>query len=328
MIRKSTSLLLGVLLLCAVCPASPKNAPALRMHLPRTVRVRGESLNMGRICVIRGSDAKLCNKVSDIKMGRLPFSGEKITIDRRTILSRLAANGIGPSMIRITGAQKVVVVLDETTFEAAKLIKSAEAFLKKTRPGPDGCSWRLVSRPADLKVMAEDNIRLIPHIGKAKFKRHIEVIVAAVGSKKRELGRAKILFKPVYRVRQAAAIKNITSGETFTKANATVRIISVERKPVGEWTSPFGLVASRDIRAGAVIRPGVMKTPKPTLVIRRNQTVRMKIVGLGFVVTGVGKALSNGRVGELIKVQNTDSKRIVTARVAFDGTVRPIYGKR
>ncbi|MCK4624850.1 MAG: hypothetical protein KAV00_06040 [Phycisphaerae bacterium] len=30
----------------------------------------------------------------------------------------------------------------------------------------------------------------------------------------------------------------------------------------------------------------------------------------------------------MIKVRNTDSKRIITARVAFDGTVRPIYGKR
>ncbi len=328
MIRKSASILLGVLLLCAVCPASPKKAPALRMHLPRTVRVRGESLNMGRIGVIRGSDAKLCKKVSDIKMGRLPFSGEKITIDRRTILSRLATAGIGPRMIQITGARKVVVMLDEKTFESARLIKSAEAFLTRTRPGPDGCSWKLVRQPKDLKVTSADNIQLKPRLGKAKSKRYIEVIVAAVGSKKRELGRAKILFKPVYRVQQAVAIKNITSGETFTKTNTVVRIVSVERKPTREWTSPFGLMASRDIRVGAVIRPGLMKTPKPALVIRRNQTVQMKIVGLGFVISGVGKAMSNGRVGELIKVRNTDSKRIITARVAFDGTVRPIYGKR
>ncbi len=328
MIRKSAILLLGVLLLWDICPASPKKAPAIRMHLPRTVRVRGESLNMGRISVIRGSDTKLCKKVSDIKMGRMPFSGEKITIDRRTILSRLATTGIGPRMIRITGAAKVVVMLDEKTFGAAKLIKSAEAFLKKTRPGPDGCSWRLVRQPKNLKVTSEDKIQLKPRLGKAKSKRYIEVIVAAVGSKKRELGQVKILFKPVYRVRQAVAIKNITSGETFTKANTTIRIVSVEHKPAREWTSPFGLMASRDIRAGAVIRPGLVKTPKPALVIRRNQTVQMKIVGLGFVISGVGKAMSDGRVGELIKVQNTDSKRIITARVAFDGTVRPIYGKR
>ena len=189
MIRKSVGLLLGVLLLCSVCPASPKNEPVLRMHLPRTVRVRGESLNMGRIGVIRGSDAKLRKKVSDIKMGRLPFSGEKITIDRRTILSRLATAGIGLKMIQITGAKKVVVMLDEKTFEAAKLIKSAEAFLKKTRPGPDGCSWKLVRQPKDLKVMSADNIQLIPRLGKAKSKRYVEVISAAVGSKNANLDR-------------------------------------------------------------------------------------------------------------------------------------------
>ncbi len=326
MIRKSVSLF-AVLLLCGICPASEKEKPALRMHLPRTVRVRGESLSLGLIGVIRGSDAKLLKKVSDIPMGRIPWSGEKITIDRRTILSRLATAGVSPSMVRITGAEKVAVLLDETTFEAKKLVRSAEAFLKKTRPGPAGCSWRLVRQPKDLKVPTEQNIQLKPRLGKAAMKRYVTVVVAAVGGE-RELGRTKILFRLVYPMRQAVAIRDIASGETFTSKNTVVRVVSADRKPTGNWTSPFGLVAARDISAGKVIRTGLMKAKKPAIVVRRKQTVQMKVVGLGFVVTGVGKALSDGRVGDLIKVQNIDSKRIVTARVAFDGTVRPIYEKR
>ncbi len=326
MLRKSASLTV-VLLLCGLCPASGGNKPALRMHLPRAVRARGAALNLGLIGVIRSSDAKILKKASDIPMGRMPFSGEKITFDRRTILSRLATAGINPSMIRITGAEKVLVMLDETTFKAARLVRSADAFLKKTRPGPAGCSWRLVRQPGDMKVPTEENIQLKPCLGKAATKGYVTVVVAAVGGK-RELGRAKMLFRLVYPMRQAVAIKDITSGEIFTQKNTVVRVVSVDRRPTGDWISPFGLIAARDIPAGKAIRSGLMKAKRPIIVVRRKQAVQMKVVGLGFVVTGIGQALSDGRVGDLIKVRNIDSKRVVTARVAFDGTVRPIYGKR
>ena len=130
MIRKSVSFFV-VLLLCGISPASDSDKPAVRMHLPRSVRVRGQSLRLGLVGVIRGSDAKLCKKVSDVTMGRMPLSGEKIIIDRRTILSRLATSRISASMIRITGAEKVAVILDETTFEAAKLGRHKFRFKNK-----------------------------------------------------------------------------------------------------------------------------------------------------------------------------------------------------
>jgi flagella basal body P-ring formation protein FlgA len=62
-------------------------------------------------------------------------------------------------------------------------------------------------------------------------------------------------------------------------------------------------------------------------VIQRNQTVRLRVQGAGFLITGVGQALQEGRVGEYIKVRNVDSKRVVTGRVAFDGAVEPVIPK-
>jgi len=71
-----------------------------------------------------------------------------------------------------------------------------------------------------------------------------------------------------------------------------------------------------------------LKAQRPAVVVRRNKTVQMRIQGLGFIIVATGQALEDGRPGELIKVRNADSKRIITARVGFDGTVSPVYNNK
>ncbi len=46
--------------------------------------------------------------------------------------------------------------------------------------------------------------------------------------------------------------------------------------------------------------------------------------GKGFVISGVGQAMESGRVGDLIRVRNIDSKRIIIVRIAGDGTGTPL----
>ena len=70
------------------------------------------------------------------------------------------------------------------------------------------------------------------------------------------------------------------------------------------------------------------KTPKPPVVIERNQTVVIRIDRAGLVVTAMGKAMQQGKLGENIKVRNVDSQRVILAKVNEDGTVEPVLLKR
>jgi len=152
----------------------------------------------------------------------------------------------------------------------------------------------------------------------------VKVTVAAVDGK-RELASSVLTFKLIYPVRQTVATKDIPVGSAVTEANAKVRIVMMEQAPKGEWTPPYGMVASRAIPAGSVIRPALLRAKKTEIVVRRNQAVTMRIEGIGFVVTALGRALQQGRVGDVIKVRNVDSRRIINATVRSDGTVQPIY---
>jgi flagella basal body P-ring formation protein FlgA len=84
------------------------------------------------------------------------------------------------------------------------------------------------------------------------------------------------------------------------------------------------LVARRPLRAGTVIRPGMIGIAKPQIILKRNQNVIIKFDKFGLVITATGKAMQDGRTGECIKVKNVDSQRIIMARVLEDGTVEPV----
>ena len=74
-----------------------------------------------------------------------------------------------------------------------------------------------------------------------------------------------------------------------------------------------------------MLRESMLRSAQPEVVVERNQAVVMKIDGVGFTLRWLGRALEDGRPGEVIKVRNVDSRRVVSARVAYDGTVKPVY---
>jgi flagella basal body P-ring formation protein FlgA len=78
----------------------------------------------------------------------------------------------------------------------------------------------------------------------------------------------------------------------------------------------IGLVVQRTIPAGNIIRQNMVKE---RVVIRRGELVRMVIQASGFSVEGSGVALTDGIKGQMIRVKNTRSNKIVEAVVQDTG---------
>jgi flagella basal body P-ring formation protein FlgA len=100
--------------------------------------------------------------------------------------------------------------------------------------------------------------------------------------------------------------------------------VADEAQPA-DWKSPYGFVASRDIAAGTEINHSNARAPKPQVILERNQSVIIRIDKPGLAVTAMGKSMQKGKLGELIKVKNIDSQRVILARVNEDGTVEPVF---
>jgi len=316
---------LAALLAAAAAAAAPAAAePALQVHLPRAVQVEGEALTLGAISIVRSGNADLAGSASAVALGRAPLPKEEIVLDRPTILGRLGASGIAASDVLVSGADKVVVSRKEATWPAADLVKAAEACLARDRPSPEGSAWRVIRPPmpavgpSGREVRLES--RLVPQdvAGEAK----VEVAVVVDG---RRAAVQSVLFRLSYVQREAVAARDIPAGAVMTGENVTMRTVASDSPPPADWAPPLGQVATQTIRQGAVIRPSQARAPGAAVAVRRSETVIMRIQGAGFLLTGLGQALEDGRPGSLIKVRNTDSSRVVMAKVAADGTVEPVF---
>jgi len=317
------TIIAACMLLAPVALAAGAEA-SLLLHLPREVRVTGGSeLQLADLGVLRGRDETLLAKAATIAMGRAPLAGEQLAFDRRTILSRLAACGIDKRAVTLTGAEQVAVTRNETLIAGEKLLAAAKTLLRE-RASENGWSWRLARGSDSLVAPTLDPIELTARLVETPADGCQTVEVAAVASGRR-VAAAELLFRKVYEVRQSIARREIAAGELLTGDNVEVRVVASESHDPVAWVSPFGQTTVRDVPAGSVIVPSLLRAAAAVKVVDRNATVQMRIEGEGFTMTALGVALEDGRAGELIRVRNADSKRIVTARVAGDGTVLPVY---
>ena len=325
---KSTAALLATA--AAVCIATPVRAgddAVVRVYLPRNVKVTCDALTLGDIALVRCADANTERRAQGLKMGRAPWPREQLVFSRATILSCLGGRRIVQDRVRLSGAPAVTVMRRETVLTGEKLQAAAEDFLR-TLPDTDGtdCIYRVRRKPAELVVSGRADVTLVCALAKGAAPGRVKVAIAA-SRDGRQVGLREATFQRLYKVRRAVAIAEIPAGAALSKENVELRTDFAEQPSPGPWKPPFGLLARRRLAAGTVIRDSLVAEKKPDLVIRRNQVVRMRVQGLGFTVLALGQALQDGRPGDFIRVRNVDSRRIVTVRVAFDGSVEPALGR-
>jgi flagella basal body P-ring formation protein FlgA len=80
-----------------------------------------------------------------------------------------------------------------------------------------------------------------------------------------------------------------------------------------------GMEARRPLRAGEIISATDLRHP---VVVTKGQTVTMMFEAPGVELTAMGRAMSEGGIGDTVTVQNPASFRMVNAIVTAAGTVR------
>jgi flagella basal body P-ring formation protein FlgA len=307
--------------------AAPQGSPSegvfLQIHLPREVSVQSSLVNLGQISVIRGAQPSV-TRASKTGLGRFSVPGQKVVLDRTTILSRLASQGILAEQVRLTGAETVVVRRRQQIVEGDEFIEMAKAFLKQNPPVRSVFESIAVAKPKDL-VLPDPaaDVQLTPRFIRNRARGYVmvQIVVVADGQ---EIGLRNIPFRLKYRCRKAVTLQEIAEGAVLTPENVKIEETMSDRpEPVG-WKPPYGLVAARALPADIAIRQDMIASAQPSVVIRRNETVVIRVERPGLLVTAVGIALQQAHAGEYVKVRNTDSRRVIVCKVNPDGTVEPM----
>ncbi|OHB49454.1 MAG: flagella basal body P-ring formation protein FlgA [Planctomycetes bacterium GWF2_41_51] len=313
-----------VIIVLAIISINCKAESALQIYLPREVTINSASPNLGQVAIIRGKES-LATIAEQVTLGQFSSPGQKITLNRSIVLSRLACSGIPASEVTLTGAEEVTVSQQHQIINGEKFLEAAISYLTENPPHESVCKYNAVRAPADLILQeANGDIRLEAKLAESNIKNQANVIVT-VFSGEQEAGSREAAFILKYNCRKAVTTVDIPAGAIISSENVRVENTVSNNPEPANWAVPYGLAVKRPVPANTEISMGMAEPVKPEIILKRNQNVLIKVDRLGLLVTAMGKTLQEGRAGEYIKVQNLSSQRVILAIVNEDGSVEPVF---
>jgi len=298
-------------------------SPLLQVHLPRQVAVSDSVFTLGQVAILRG-DASVVARAEQIKLGRFSLADQQIAFKRDLVLSRLASSGLNVADVEFSGAETTTVKRQQQTITSDEMAQTAAAFLQENVPELSQCRLVCVRKPRKVVIpAAAGDVKLSASVAydwPTLPTVRIDVVVDGRATESR-----LVAFRPQYQTRSLIAVKDIKKGGVVSPENTQLQNIASGRPQAADWNPPYGYVAKRPIAANSVVEARVLAPPKPRVVLKRNETVLIRLETAGLLITAVGKTLEQGSVGELIRVRNVDSRMIIWARVKDDGSVQPVF---
>lgn len=123
-------------------------------------------------------------------------------------------------------------------------------------------------------------------------------------------------------IRIVVPMRDIARGQVIGESDLGYLTIASSNFMSGMATSPKaleGMQARRILHAGESIRSDDVRAP---ILVTKGQTVTMSFDAPGITLSAMGRAMSEGGMGESITVQNPASYRMVTATITGAGNVR------
>ncbi|WP_249121688.1 flagellar basal body P-ring formation chaperone FlgA [Stutzerimonas stutzeri] len=117
----------------------------------------------------------------------------------------------------------------------------------------------------------------------------------------------------------------IDRGQTLTANDLKLQRINVAKARRGYYNrieEVVGLAAKRRIRAGQTITPALLEQ---AMAVKRGQPVKIVANNEGIEASTSGEALADGQPGDVIRVRNVRSGKVIEAKVLEAGVVTSTF---
>lgn len=313
-------------LLAFICLIDVEEVKALTLevNLKEKVEVSAESITLGKIAEISYPEREWQERLENLDLGYLPPPGEEREIKPEEIYERVVAQKVSQlDYIYFSGAPTCKVIakgelitrdelerkIKEQLSEIFPFAQKIEVNLSSPREviiPPDGEINIIFSSPSSLKPWGARNgtleIRREGRVEKTLPLRFDVQVYREVVRAKSKLSRGEVISKD--RVYSSLEVLDYRNEKAFSN------IEEVEGKET-----------KREIPAGTILTPSSIQ--EETL-IKRGDLVTMVAKYGGIVVTSTGKARGEGSLGDVIVVENPDSKKRFEAEIVGERMVEVV----
>lgn len=316
------------LLLLVFCGTTAAGEP-VRVELPDRAAVAAAVVTVADVARLSGGDPVTRTTIARLDLAELPARGDTgLTLTRRQVEFRLKLAGLAADEYLLLGADRVTVAVARRAVTADEVTAAARDALRKRLPWPAEELSVEVVQPVAAKLpeaAADEDVSITaePHAGTVNLGRtQMDVTIRVRGERRLAVPvvlDAK-LIQPV-----AVLLKPVQAGEPLTE-----QAIRVERRPVDAGRRHLsagelvGRKVTRPLPAGHTLSAGDVEQPTATAeppLVRTRQRVTLTVTIGAMTVSAAGEALQDGKLGQTVRVQNADSKKVLTGRVSGPGTV-------
>jgi flagellar basal body P-ring formation protein FlgA len=322
--KKKIFVYLAFVMFLCICTAS---ANQVEINIKDKVTLKEKTIIISDISKVTGDNVELVKKISNIEIGRTPWPNNFRKIGIAFLKMRLKTSNIKLSDIVFNGARAVTISVEATKITGAEIVQKAREYLLSVLPMVDReNAVELERMPGDQWVPRKrDEIVLdVSLVDSNKDRGNIELIVSA-GSNIAPFFKTSVVFKVRVFENVVIAKKQIGRHQRLNKENIFLGKRETTKTHGLSFSSMDDLackVAVRTIRANTIITEKIVETP-PT--IQRGNVVKLFIEANNFSIVTKGLAQETGCTGDVIRVKNLNSKKVIYGKVVGPERVQIIF---
>jgi flagella basal body P-ring formation protein FlgA len=295
---------------------------AVKVNLRAAAVVRGLTVVLGEVADIDG-EAEAVAGLKGLELSRSPRAGISLTLSRSRIKASLVGKKLDQGVV-LAGAESVQVTTELVKLTRAEINRVAVSYVRGRVEGISQES-EIVPRGAeeDIELPAgKISLKVVPvNMDRLAGMLLVPIQVAVDGE----------LYKVIpvtvqVKLHQAVvvALSSLRQGSKITQRDIGLErrdITRADGKYFSELEQVLGKLVKGYIRAGAVIVPSSVEI---AALIKRRQNITIIYRKGNVVLTLSGQALADGRLGEIIPVQNSASSKKLQGRVLDKETVEVV----
>jgi len=280
----------------------------------RTV-VEGENIYLADL-----SQTPLNEEMGKIMVGQSPYPGDKREISKELVRTRIRQVRPKEEVV-LSGPEVIIVERAYRVITQEDLIQIVEAELKARWGKKEMVNVRSVSNPIPV-VVPTGNLQYIvefPSLGGTKGQLPVSILFME-GERFRKRVTLTAHLTTLGEVLVAKA--HLPRGKVLEVQDLEVVVRDLNEAPkdvISSMEAALGKVLKRFVSQGEALRLSALEEP---ILIKRGQLVTILAENERLKITALGMAQENGVKGDIIKVTNVDSKKVVQGRVVEKDTVR------
>jgi hypothetical protein len=248
-------------------------------------------ISLGQVAELSGGPDSLRIRLKKLDITEFKLDAAHVAVSQEQVRFRLLLAGIDASRFRLLGARRTIIVASDEPVTRRTILAAADHKLRERYPGD------------------VSSVTITPNNGIV-----VPVIKTEPGDQVRF--EAKVKGPAAYAGRIRVDVSIMVNGKTREVVPVSLEISVPEAAPSNAAGAKQGPRPANALTSAA--------DPKDVL-IKSHDNVRI-IANIGSArIEATGEAMEDGRAGQVIRVRNVESNRIVRGRVETAGIVQAEY---